>query len=112
MMLMATPETTWSTPNEIVATAWSNAPTAPKIIAATKPSHGPCCEPINPPAHAPRIIIPSRPIFTTPARSENNPPSPARTIGTDRSKAADAVPTLVKSVAPVITRIIESNKSR
>ena len=41
-------------------------------------------------------------MFTTPARSENNPPSPARTIGTDKRSAADAVPTLVKSFAPVI----------
>ena len=112
MMLIATPDTTWSTPNETVATACKSAPTAPKIIAANNPIQGPCWEPINPPAHAPKIIIPSRPIFTTPARSENNPPSPAKMIGTESNNAADTVPTLVNSVAPVINRIIEMSNKR
>ena len=51
--------------------------------------------------------MPSRPMFTTPERSENKPPSPAKTIGTESKSAADAVPILVKSLAPVIKRIIE-----
>jgi hypothetical protein len=44
-------------------------------------------------------------MFTTPERSENKPPSAAKTIGTERSKAAEAVPVLVKSEAPVMTRM-------
>jgi regulator of protease activity HflC (stomatin/prohibitin superfamily) len=32
------------------------------------------------------IIMPSRPMFTTPARSENRPPSAAKTIGTDEKQ--------------------------
>jgi hypothetical protein len=112
MILIATPDTTWSTPNETVATACKRAPTAPKIIAANNPIQGPCWEPINPPAHAPKIIIPSRPILTTPARSENNPPSPAKIIGTESNNAADTVPTLVNSVAPVINRIIDISNKR
>jgi hypothetical protein len=55
--------------------------------------------------------MPSSPIFTTPARSEKRPPSAARTIGTERSKAADAVPVLVKSDAPVMTRIDAKTKT-
>ena len=46
-------------------------------------------------------------MFTTPARSANKPPSAAKTIGTESKRAACAVPTLVKSDAPVATRIIE-----
>ena len=53
------------------------------------------------------IIMPSRPMFTTPARSANKPPRAAKTIGTESNKAACAVPTLVKSDAPVTTRIME-----
>ena len=63
--------------------------------------------PINPPAHAPMIIMPSRPMFTTPARSANKPPRAAKTIGTESKSAAFAVPTLVKSDAPVAIRMIE-----
>ena len=83
-----------------------------KIIAANNPIQGPCWEPINPPAHAPKIIIPSSPMLTTPARSENRPPSPAKIIGTESNKAADAVPILVKSVAPVMSRIIEISNNK
>ena len=54
--------------------------------------------------------MPSRPMFTTPERSENNPPSPAKTIGTERRSAAEAVPMLVKSLAPVIKRIIDMTR--
>ncbi|CAB4728215.1 unannotated protein [freshwater metagenome] len=84
---------------------------APKITAAIKPTQGPCLVPIMPPAHAPIIIMPSKPMFTTPERSEKSPPSPAKTIGTESNNAADAVPTLVKSVAPVIWRTIDKIKT-
>jgi hypothetical protein len=50
-------------------------------------------------------------MFTTPARSENKPPSAAKTIGTDNKSAADAVPMLVKFDAPVMTLIEASAKS-
>ena len=106
-MLIATPDTTWSTPNVIVATACTRAPTAPKKIAASNPTHGPCWLPMYPPAQAPIIIMPSSPIFTTPARSANKPPSAAKTIGIESKSAACAVPTLVRSDAPVVIRIIE-----
>ena len=55
--------------------------------------------------------MPSRPMFTTPDRSENNPPSAASTIGTESSNAAEAVPELVRSDAPVMTRIDASTKT-
>ena len=54
--------------------------------------------------------MPSRPMFTTPVRSENKPPSPAKTIGTESKSAAEAVPVLVKSLAPVINRIIDMTR--
>jgi hypothetical protein len=82
-MLIATPYTTWSTPNEIVAIACNRAPTDPNTTAEIKPNQGPCLDPTKPPAHAPRIIIPSSPMLTTPARSENKPPRPAKIIGTE-----------------------------
>ena len=44
------------------------------------------------PNHVPMIIIPSRPIFTTPVLSENNPPSPANKIGIDSLSAEPNVP--------------------
>ena len=111
MMLIATPETTWSTPNVTVAIACTNAPKDPKTTAPNSPAHGPCCEPMYPPAHAPMIIMPSRPMFTTPARSENKPPSAANTIGTDKRRAAEAVPVLVRSEAPVMMRIDAKTKT-
>ena len=57
------------------------------------------------------IIMPSRPMFTTPARSENKPPRAARTIGTESNRAADAVPELVRSEAPVMIRIDAKTKT-
>ena len=56
--------------------------------------------------------MPSRPILTTPARSENKPPSPASAIGTESKSAADAVPTLVNSEALVSMRIIVRVKTK
>ena len=88
------------------------APTAPIKIPANNPAHGPCFDPINPPPQAPIIIMPSRPIFTTPERSEKRPPSAAIAIGTESNSAADAVPALVKSDAPVIVLITDKPKTK
>ena len=40
-MLMATPETMWSTRKVTVATAWTSPPAAPNRTAASTPAHGP-----------------------------------------------------------------------
>ncbi len=40
-MLMATPETMWSTPKVTVATACSSPPSAPSTTPAATPAHGP-----------------------------------------------------------------------
>ncbi len=49
------------------------------------------------PNQVPRISIPSRPMLTTPERSENIPPSPAMRIGTDQARAMAHVPLEVRS---------------
>ena len=56
--------------------------------------------------------MPSRPMFTTPERSDQRPPSPAMPIGTARARAAPAVPLEVRSSAPVITRVMLSRRTR
>ena len=53
--------------------------------------------------------MPSRPMLTTPARSENRPPSAARPIGTASSSAADIVDDEVRAVSPLIARTIEKS---
>src|SRR5712691_1586411 len=68
-MLMATPETTWSTPNVTVATACRSPPAAPPPAPRSTPQYGPNFQPAQAPNHVPRIIIPSSPMFTTPTRS-------------------------------------------
>src|SRR5262245_13177772 len=40
-MLIATPDTMWSTPNPTVAMACSNPPIAPPTIPKPRPAHGP-----------------------------------------------------------------------
>lgn len=52
------------------------------------------------PNQVPRISIPSSPMLTTPARSENRPPSPASMMGTaQRSMACDDVTAVSRSVS-------------
>ena len=80
-MLMATPETMWSTPKPTVAMAWSRPPTAPPSMPMMTPCHGPNSMQPQAPKKVPRIIIPSRPMLTMPARSDQRPPSPARAMG-------------------------------
>ena len=56
--------------------------------------------------------MPSRPMLTTPARSENSPPSAASPIGTASSRAADIVDDEVSAFSPLIARTIENSTQR
>ena len=51
-------------------------------------------------------------MLTTPARSENSPPSAARPIGTASSSAAAIVDDEVSASSPLIARTIESSDER
>ena len=55
--------------------------------------------------------MPSRPMLTMPARSENKPPSPARRMGTDRRRAALEVELEVRPAAPGTRWAIETTPS-
>ena len=55
--------------------------------------------------------MPSRPMFTTPERSDHMPPRPARAIGTARVIVAPTVPPEVMSFAPLMTRARDSSIS-
>src|SRR3954468_16593863 len=87
-MLMATPDTIWSTPNVTVAIACTRPPTAPNRTAVTMPAHGPYSQPIQPAPNVPRIIMPSSPMLTTPERSDQSPPTAAMPIRTAAARAA------------------------
>ncbi len=69
-MLIATPEMMWSMLNLTTAIAWIMPPIMPPTTAMIRPTHGPHCQAAQPPNQVPRIIMPSRPMLTTPARSE------------------------------------------
>src|SRR6266550_2316808 len=90
-MLIATPETMWSTPNVTVASACSSPPSAPPSTPATTPHQAPNSYAPQAPNQVPRIIMPSSPMLTTPARSAHRPPSPASPIGTASRSAAPVV---------------------
>lgn len=106
-MLMATPETMWLTLKVTVTKACSRPPIAPPAMPTRTPVHGPYWKPAQAPNQVPRIIMPSRPMLTTPARSAHRPPRPARPIGTASSSAVDIWLTLVMPSAPVMMRTIE-----
>src|SRR3954470_1269353 len=55
--------------------------------------------------------MPSRPMFTTPARSEKSPPSAARPIGTASSRAAAKVDDDLRACWPEMTRTAETRTS-
>ena len=88
MRLITTPDTMWSTRNEIVATACRLAKIAPQSAPNSRPRIGPQTVPTptvsvkkrapNAPVTVPTIINPSRPMFTIPERSLNSPPRPVR----------------------------------
>jgi hypothetical protein len=110
-MLIATPDTIWSTPNWTVAIAWSRPPRAPPTSPATSPHQG---EPNSSAPHAPhqvpRIIMPSSPMLTMPERSANRPPSPASRIGIAHRSIALDVPLAVSSEVPLTPCTAESTK--
>ncbi len=106
-MLMATPETMWLTLKVIVTMACSRPPRQPPTMPTRTPVHGPHWKPAQAPNQVPRIIMPSRPMLTTPARSAHRPPRPARPIGTASWSAVDIWLTLVMPLAPVMRRTIE-----
>ena len=111
-MLIATPDTMWSTPKVTVATACRRPPIMPPRIPAITPTQG--LSKVNA-AHAPnqvpRIIMPSRPMLTTPARSDHRPPRPAIAIGMASRSEAPVVPIEVRSSAPVAIRTKDSRAS-
>ena len=108
---MATPETIWSTAKVTVAIACSSPPKVPNTTPKNRPAQGPHWYPAQPAPNVPRTSIPSRPMLTTPARSDHRPPRPAMPIGTASPTAAATVPAEVRSAAPVIVRTMASRKS-
>ncbi len=80
--LIATPLTTWSTRKVTVATAWIRAITMPDRMAAMRPTQmlWKVIEPQTSISDV-TVMMPSRAILTTPARSEYTPPSAAQAIG-------------------------------
>ena len=68
---MAVPETIWSARRWIEKTAWTLAMSAPKTAAPRRPTtHVPPLSEAQMPKNAPVSIIPSRPMLTTPERSQ------------------------------------------
>src|SRR6266536_2422896 len=86
-MLMATPETIWSTRKVMVATAWMAAKTMAPTIAMSSPATTPNRIAPQAPNQAPKIIRPSRPMLTMPERSLNSPPMVARKSGVNERMA-------------------------
>src|SRR5512132_154565 len=80
-MLMATPETMWSTPKVTVAMAWTAA------TASSSPTTGPHLYAPQAPNQVPKIIMPSMAMLTMPERSLNTPPRVARYKGTNARRA-------------------------
>src|SRR5215218_8879867 len=92
-MLMATPETMWSTRKVMVAMAWRAATATPDATASSSPTIGPhLCAP-QAPNQVPKIIMPSMPMLTMPERSLNTPPRVARYRGTNARRAEAMVAT-------------------
>ena len=110
-MLIATPDTMWSTPKVTVASACSSPPRAPPTMPARTPHQAPNSNAPQAPNQVPRMSWPSRPMLTTPARSDHRPPRPASPMGTASRSAAPVVPLEVMSSAPVTSRTIETSAS-
>ena len=68
---------------------------APPNIPMKTPCHAPNVYPPQAPNQVPIIIIPSRPMLTTPVFSEYKPPKPASKIGIANLTAAPNVPLVV-----------------
>ena len=79
---MAVPPTIWSERREMEKNACRSAIRAPASTPIASPSgHAPVTSEPQTAKNAPVSIIPSRPMFTTPERSENSPPIEAKTSG-------------------------------
>src|SRR5918995_3194086 len=86
-MLMATPETMWSTRKVMVAMPWRAAAATPAAMAVSSPATGPHWSAPQAPNQVPKIIMPSMPMLTMPERSLNTPPRVARYRGTNARMA-------------------------
>src|SRR5215211_7260418 len=95
-MLIATPDTIWSTRKVTVATAWISATSVPARVAISRPAIGPKRSDPQAPNQVPKIIIPSMPMFTMPDRSLNKPPRVARNRGT-KARMSEAMTAMPKS---------------
>src|SRR4029450_10346115 len=92
-ILMATPETMWSTRKVTVAMAWMEATATPEARASSSPATGPHLNAPQAPNQVPKIIMPSMPMLTMPERSLNTPPKVARYRGTNARMAEAMVAT-------------------
>src|SRR5262245_18645889 len=96
--LTATPPTIWSARRWIAKKAWTSASRPPESIAIPTPqTQLPVLSAPQMPQKAPISIIPSRPMFTTPERSEKMPPSAAKVSGVAKT-SIDAIRLAVKTV--------------
>ena len=78
----AKPLTIWSARRWMAMKAWTSASAAPATTPVTMPHHqSPVLSAPRKPKNAPINIIPSRPMFMTPLRSEKIPPSAANVSG-------------------------------
>jgi hypothetical protein len=95
--LTATPPTIWSARRWIAKTACTTASRPPEMIPITSPpTQLPVLSAPQIPQNAPISIIPSRPMFTTPERSENMPPIAAKVSGVAKT-SIDAIRLAVKT---------------
>ena len=93
----ATPPTIWSARRWIAKKAWTSASAPPEAIAIRTPqTQLPVLSAPQMPQKAPISIIPSRPMFTTPERSENIPPSAPKVRGVAKT-SIEAIRLAVKT---------------
>jgi hypothetical protein len=93
--------------------AWRRPPRPPPTSPQMIPAHGlPKFTVPQAPNQVPRIIMPSRPMLTTPARSANRPPSPARRMGTEKRSMAPAVPGSVRTVVSSPPKVCTADNTK
>ena len=98
--MIAVPVTIWSARSWMEKYAWTRASRPPDTMAiSSPPNHDPVTSAPQIPKKAPISIMPSRPMFTTPLRSENMPPMAAKMSG-----VANASPSEI-SVDQVMTSL-------
>ena len=106
--MIAKPEMTWSARKWIDQIAWSSAAAPPERIPTSSPrTHESSLSAAMTAKKAPISIIPSRPMFTTPERSEIMPPSAPKMSGVAKrsmdAKSADQ--TTTASSLPMLDRV-------